>query len=152
VISVAYLALAPDLAAPTAGSDAAASSWRPVDDVLAAPSRLAFDHARILADAVERARSKLEYTPLASAFCANLFTIRDLRRVYEAVWGVELDPRNFHRKITTTPEFVVPTGEHSAGEGGRPAALFRRGGATLLHPAMLRPAPGGTLDESDSAR
>ena len=50
-----------------------------------------------------------------------------------------LDPRNFHRKVTGTPGFVEPAGHSTAGERGRPAQLFRRGAAALLHPPMLRP-------------
>ena len=63
--------------------------------------------------------------------------------MYEAVWGRTLDPRNFHRKVTKTPGFVVPVGRPApvGPEGGRPAALFRRGEATQLHPAMLRESP-----------
>ena len=102
---------------------------------------LAFDHDQVLAAGVERARAKLEYTPLAAAFVGETFTVADLRRVYEAVWGGGLDPRNFHRKVTGTPGFLVPLGRPApvGPEGGRPAALFRRGGATALRPAMLRP-------------
>ena len=140
VVTVAYLALAPDLPAPAAGTDASAARWAPVDDLLATPARLAFDHATILADGVERARAKLEYTPLAAAFCPPEFTIAELRHVYEAVWGTSLDPRNFHRKVTGTPGFVEETGASTARHGGRPAQLYRRGDASLLHPAMLRPA------------
>lgn len=141
VVSTAYLALVPDLPSPVAGSDASDAAWRPVDDVVgrSGSRSLAFDHRRILVDGVERARSKLEYTPLATAFCPPSFTIAELRRVYEVVWGVELDPRNFHRKVTGADGFVVPTGGTSRGEAGRPAQLFRRGTASLLHPAMLRP-------------
>ena len=141
VISVAYLALLPEPDAPVAGSDAAAAAWEPVDALLGAPRRLAFDHHRILSDGVERARAKLEYTPLATAFCPPEFTINELRRVYETVWGTTLDPRNFHRKVTGTPGFVEPTGAVTNRGGGRPAQLFAAGDATLLHPAMLRPAP-----------
>ena len=139
VLSVAYLALVPDLPEPTAGSDAADASWHPVDEFLEARESMAFDHQEILTDAVERARSKLEYSPIGAAFCAEPFTINELRQVYEAVWGCELDPRNFHRKITGTPGFVAATGERTTRQGGRPAALYRVGTARLLHPPMLRP-------------
>lgn len=139
VITVAYLALVPDLPAPVAGTDASAARWTGAGTLLADPSRLAFDHARILADGVERARAKLEYTPLGAAFCPPEFTIAELRHVYEAVWGTELDPRNFHRKVTGTPGFVVETGATTTRNGGRPAHLYRRGDRVLLHPAMLRP-------------
>ncbi|MEU6756601.1 NUDIX domain-containing protein [Streptomyces sp. NPDC046685] len=143
VVSVAHLVLAPDLPAPRAGGDANSARWAPVDELLAAADEgaagLAFDHAQILADGVERARSKIEYSSLATAFCPPEFTVGELRRVYEAVWGVALDPRNFHRKVTGTPGFLVPAGGTTTRQGGRPAQLFRAGGATLLNPPMLRP-------------
>ncbi|WP_109593599.1 NUDIX hydrolase [Actinoplanes xinjiangensis] len=137
VITVAYLALLPDLPSPVAGSDAASASWHPVDDV-----ELAFDHDRILADGIERARAKLEYTPLATAFCPPEFTVAELRAVYETVWRTRLDPRNFHRKVTGAEGFVEPTGGTVIRDRGRPAQLFRRGPATLLHPPLLRSAAG----------
>lgn len=136
VVTVAYLALLPDLPTPVAGTDAASAAWLPVTGL--PTTSLAFDHDRILADGLERARAKLEYTPLASAFCPPEFTVAQLRSVYETVWGTRLDPRNFHRKVTGTPGFVVPVGRSTAGERGRPAQLYRRGPATVLHPPMLR--------------
>ena len=131
-VSVAYLGLAPDLPAP----DTPQMSWQPVR----ALTQMAFDHERILQDGVERARSKLEYTALAAAFCRDEFTVADLRRVYEIVWGVQLDPRNFHRKVTGARDFLVETGAVTASGGGRLAQLYRRGSAELLHPPMLRPS------------
>jgi len=139
VVTVAYLALGPDLPDPVAGTDAAAAEWIAVDEVLAGRRPLAFDHGRILADGVERARAKLEYTPLATAFCPQPFTVAELRRVYEIVWDVPLDPRNFHRKVTGADGFLEPTGETTTRNGGRPAQLYRRGNANLLIPPMLRP-------------
>ncbi len=138
VLSVGHLALVPDLPDPTIGPEVAAEvtaiAWYPVADVVG----LAFDHDRILADGVERARAKLEYTTLAAAFCPREFTVSQLRMIYEAVWGRELDPRNFNRKVTGTPGFLDATGRMTAGGRGRPAQLFRRGPARALHPPMLR--------------
>ena len=138
VVSVAYLALAPDLPTPTGGSDALEAMWLPVGNRQDPKNRLAFDHEILLADGIERARSKLEYTPLASSFCADEFTVAELRRVYEAVWGVELDPRNFHRKVTSTPGFVQPTGKRTTRDGGRPAQTYRAGDAKTLYPPLMR--------------
>ncbi|HUR02434.1 MAG TPA: NUDIX hydrolase [Nonomuraea sp.] len=139
VVSISYLAFAPDLPDPRAGTDAAAAVWHPVDDV----PRLAFDHQRILADGVERARSKLEYTPLATAFAGDTFTISELRLIYESVWGTPLHAGNFHRKVLSVPGFVEGTGETTqtgGPKGGPRAKLYRAGDARLLHPALLRPS------------
>ena len=75
---------------------------------------------------------------MAAAFCPPEFTVAELRRVYEAVWGMPMDPRNFHRKVTGAAGFLEPTGRATTRDGGRPAQLFRRGSASLLHPPMLR--------------
>lgn len=139
VVSVAWLAVVPQGSAPTAGSDAAAAEWRRVN-ALQDEGRLAFDHHTILADGVERARSKLEYTALATAFVEPEFTIADLRGVYEVVWGVGVDARNFHRKVTGAG-FIEPTGESVQRGPGRPAALYRRvKGADELYPPLTRSA------------
>ncbi|QUQ64555.1 NUDIX hydrolase [Kutzneria sp. CA-103260] len=139
IISVAYLAIAPSLPEPTAGTDAASASWRPVDDILSGHTKLAFDHHQILADGVERARTKLEHSALGTAFCDETFTIADLQQVYEAVWGVQLDPRNFYRKVQAVPGFIVPAGDERRTTKGRPARLFRPGPRTVLHPPLVRP-------------
>jgi 8-oxo-dGTP diphosphatase len=144
VVSVAYVGFAAqsDVAA---GSDAADARFWTIDDLAIdrIGSRdgvpLAFDHARVVADAVERARAKLEYTTLATSFLDEPFTLGELRRVYEAVWAEPLHEGNFRRKVLSTPGFVEPTGQ-SARTDGRPAALYRRGPALRLHPAILRGA------------
>ncbi|MEU0520976.1 NUDIX domain-containing protein [Streptosporangium sp. NPDC006007] len=139
IVSVSYLAFAPGLPDPRAGSDAADAAWHRADRV----PELAFDHGRILGDGLERARSKLEYTPLATTFVGETFTISELRGVYETVWGVPLHAGNFHRKVLSVPGFVEGTGEttESGGPRGGPRAkLYRAGDARLLHPALLRPA------------
>jgi len=135
IVSVAFLALAPDLPVPTGGSDAQAARWEPVESAI---GKLAFDHDRIATDAVERARGHLEHTTLATAFLPEMFTIPELRRIYEVVWGTTVDPRNFNRKIANTEGFIEPVGQRRFQPAGRPAALYRRGPATDLIPPMLR--------------
>lgn len=141
IVSVAYLAIAPGLPEPFAGTDAAGASWQPVEDVLTGRLRVAFDHRRIIADGVERARDKLESTALATAFCDETFSIADLQAVYEAVWGVALDQRNFYRKVQAVPDFIVPAEAARRITKGRPARLFRAGPRTVLHPPIVRPEP-----------
>jgi 8-oxo-dGTP diphosphatase len=142
VITVSYVALMPNLPLPTTGGDARDARWVPVNATVPGPSsqtlELAFDHRHILGDAVERVRSKLEYTTLATAFCPSEFSIAELRRIYEIIWGQPLDPPNFHRKVTSVPGLLTPTSATSDRDRGRSARLYRRGPATLLHPPILR--------------
>lgn len=136
-LSVAWLAILPASSDPQAGSDASHAAWKPVDTLLGR-TRLAFDHKRILSDAVERTRAKLEYTNLATAFLGEEFTIAQLRQVYEVIWGHPLDAGNFHRKVTRTEGFVEPTGRRQNVGRGRPAELFRAGSEVTLNPPVTR--------------
>ncbi|WP_405878825.1 NUDIX hydrolase [Streptomyces sp. NBC_01136] len=154
VVSVAFAALLPDpppdfvrgyphLASPEphGGGDAAQARWVPYGSV----GPLAFDHDRILADAHERVGAKFEYTCLATSFCPPEFTLGELQRVYETVWGTTLDRPNFRRKVLATQGFVeqVPGAARLTGGRGKPAALYRAGGATALYPPLLRPPSEG---------
>jgi 8-oxo-dGTP diphosphatase len=145
VVTIAYLAFIAVPPVPRAGDDAHQARFFAVDDLAIAElgnpdgTPLGFDHPQIIADGVERARAKLEYTTLATAFVDEPFTLGELRRVYEAVWGMPLHEANFRRKVLGTPGFVEPTGE-TAPTDGRPAQLYRKGAATTLHPPILRPS------------
>ncbi|MEU6041423.1 NUDIX domain-containing protein [Actinomadura sp. NPDC047616] len=147
VVSVAYLAIAPGLPEPIAGTDAAGARWQRADQVLSGDLELAFDHRRIVEDGVERARAKLEHSALATAFCGPTFTITDLQRVYEAVWGISLDPRNFYRKVQKTSGFIVPAGPERKVTTGRPARLFKAGPRKILYPPMVRPVEPSNAKE-----
>ncbi len=140
VVSVAYLVLLSLDAEPLVGAGHATAGYFPVDAILASRSPappLAFDHRRIVADAVDRARSKLEYTTLGAALLPEEFTLGDLRRVYESVWGVALHHSNFARKVRSVEGFVEPTGRRAAASGA--PELFRKGDAELMMPALMRP-------------
>lgn len=131
VVTVAYLAVLRDVGVVVGGSDAAAADLIPVSDVLSGDVELAFDHRRIVEDAVERVRTELEVSGIATAFVGTTFTMAELRAVYEAVWGVQLDAANFRRSLVTDDDWVVPTGRRArpGPAGGRPAELYRAGGA-----------------------
>jgi 8-oxo-dGTP diphosphatase len=150
VITVAYLALGPDMPAPAAGTDARAARWVPIREALDGGIQLAFDHSAILREALEKARSQLEYTTVAAAFCPEPFSISDLRHVYEAVWGIPLDPSNFRRKVTRAWQFLEATGDRRL-QLGRPAALYRRGSAQQLFPPLLRSSDISRSDKRGAA-
>lgn len=126
VVTVAYLAICAEIPALRHGGDAAAAALTPVDEVEHGKVRLAFDHEQIVQDAVDRIRSKLEYTALAAKFCPPTFTISQLRRVYEVVWGVRFDPGNFHHDFVASGAFKrFPGAARGPWSGrGRPGVLW----------------------------
>jgi 8-oxo-dGTP diphosphatase len=131
VVTVAYLAVVRDVGSVAGGTDAAAAALIPVSDVLNGKVALAFDHLRIVSDAVERVRFEIEVSGLATAFVGPTFTLAELRAVYEAVWGVQLDAANFRRSVVAEEGWVIPTGRRAqpGPAGGRPAELYRAGRA-----------------------
>jgi 8-oxo-dGTP diphosphatase len=141
VVTVAYLAVLHEVGAVVAGTDAAEAALVPVADVLAGRVELAFDHERILRDAVARVRVELEVSGVATAFVGPTFTLAELRGVYEAVWGVELDGANFRRSVAADADWVIPTGRRarSGAAGGKPAELFRAGRAWKHGGPIRRP-------------
>ena len=142
ITSVAYLAFMPDPGQPEAGTEVRSAAFVPVDALGGVTEggtvELAFDHATIIADALERLAAKLEYTTVAAAFLPERFTLAELRGIYETVWGAKLDAGNFTRKVTGVDGFVEPVSARRK-TGGRSAQLFTRGGATWMLPPMLRP-------------
>jgi 8-oxo-dGTP diphosphatase len=137
VVSVAYLALTAERPTLSPGTDASGAGWVDLDDAVAGP--LAFDHADILRAGVERARSKLEYTTLATTLAGPDFTLGEFQHVYEVVWGQRLQRANFRRKVLNTPGFVEATSERRQGRtGGAPATVYRPGSGHNLAPPMIR--------------
>ncbi|WP_127124552.1 NUDIX hydrolase [Pseudoflavitalea rhizosphaerae] len=74
------------------------AEWFP----MAAIPLLIFDHQQM----VERARERLQYKaalhPILFELLPERFTIRQLLDLYEAVYGKELDKRNFVRKLKSS--------------------------------------------------
>jgi 8-oxo-dGTP diphosphatase len=121
VISVAYIALVRAEAQTLRVSDESTDvRWFPVAGL---PGQLAFDHDHILETALDRLRSKLEYTTLAFQLLPEYFSILELKQIYERILDSELDKGNFYRKIK---EAGVLEETNLMREGrGRPTRLWR---------------------------
>lgn len=133
-VAVACLVVVGDLDAHV---DSSPALWMTVQD--AAETRLGFDHDLIFRDGLSRLRNWLQHKTIATKFCPAQFTVAQLRQVYEVVWETELDPANFHRKVTGVAGFLVPTTRQTGGTRGRPAQYYRAGTATDLSPPVPRP-------------
>ncbi|HSW04287.1 NUDIX hydrolase [Aquabacterium sp.] len=119
----AYFALiAGEKLALAKGANAADVAWFPVDALLAR-QRLAFDHREIVQAAVERLRSKVEYTSLPAFLLAEPFTLPQLQRMYECVLGRAVDKSGFRTRMLAAG-FLAEAG-HVDGESNRPAMGYR---------------------------
>lgn len=99
VITVAYFALVKlDGYIIQAGDDAKNVRWFPLSQI---PS-LAFDHDRIIRIALNRLRGKIRYQPIGFELLAEKFTMPELQNLYETVLELQLDRRNFRKKMLDT--------------------------------------------------
>jgi 8-oxo-dGTP diphosphatase len=122
VISVAYVAIIrADAQKLRVSEESVDVCWFPVQRL---PGQLAFDHDHILATALDRLRSKLEYTTLAFQLLPEVFSILELKHIYEQILGGDdLDKGNFYRKIKDS-NVLEDTGMRREGRG-RPTTLYR---------------------------
>jgi 8-oxo-dGTP diphosphatase len=88
-----------------------------------APGRLPYDHADIIALAVEHTRSRYTDKPDPDRLLGDEFTLRELRLAHEAVAGQPAQRDTFRRAMEP---HLAATGTMTTGTRGRPAELFRR--------------------------
>lgn len=72
--------------------------WHVVGDI----QSLAFDHKEILHQSLYALRKKIQEEPVIFNLLEKKFSMRDLQQVFEQILGVELDRRNFRKKIFST--------------------------------------------------
>lgn len=158
LVTIAYWALYGE-------QDVAASHAGIVEDPLAeadpnvawfsadALPELAFDHGEIVAYALDRLRSKTEYSTVAYRFLGRKFTLAQLRAVREAILGEAIDPANFRRQALAQGH-LVDTGELTSGDRHRPARLYEFAGAagSKADPERIGDAGRGRSTDADSAR
>ncbi|MFI3294908.1 MAG: NUDIX hydrolase [Rikenellaceae bacterium] len=93
--------------------------WAVVDSI----KHLAMDHKLILADALDVLCNELISSPIAFELLPRKFTIRELQTLYSAILGVEIDNRNFRKKVLTC-QFLIPTGEKEKAVAHKPAQYY----------------------------
>ena len=136
-VATAYLGLVPSQVKTTIPTYA---QWMPVNHL----PQMAYDHADIISEGVDRLRAKLSYTNIAFALAPPDFTMAELTHLYQAALGHEVSPTNLQRVLTRRGQ-LAPTGQRKAPgtKGGRPARRFRFTKHTLqvTDPfAILRPS------------
>ncbi|WP_394834166.1 NUDIX hydrolase [Pendulispora rubella] len=115
-VSAVYYTFVLSETRPSAGDDAADAAWHGLRSLRKLP--LAFDHGRIIAAARVRLQEKLHTPTLGTAFrlVPQHFTLTQLQRVYEAVFGRTLDARNFRARLLQSKAVVAldarKTGRH----------------------------------------
>lgn len=121
IVTIAYYALVNILNHKVqAATDARDAAWFPMSDL----PPLAFDHAKILATAQERLRSKVQYQPIGFELLPRTFTLSQLQHLYEAILGRAIDKRNFRKKILSFG-FLEETGQVEKNVPHREAKLYR---------------------------
>lgn len=120
VVSVAYMALLPSDTTPVYTTDEySAIRWFPVSRL----PNMAYDHFSMIRMAVDRLKSKLEYSNIVFGLLPEKFPLSELREVYESILGRELDKRNFRKKVLSLG-IIKDTDEVQEGVQHRPPKLY----------------------------
>ena len=94
--------------------------WYPIKKL----PNLAFDHAQIIASCYTRLQKSLHERPIGFEMLPKEFTLSQLQTLYEVVLDIELDKRNFRRKLRSL-NLLLETGNTQQAVSHRPAKLFR---------------------------
>lgn len=125
-LSVVYRALV-DAAGfrPSAGKRIEALEWRPVELAMD-DRRMAFDHAELVARAVEITRAEVRDLALHGSLFPRTFTLGELQSMCEAVLGPgeDLDKSSFRRRLADRKLVEPVEGEMRTGPN-RPAQVYR---------------------------
>jgi len=123
-LAIVYRALLPaESFKPVAGKRLEELRWVPADSA-AADGQLAFDHAKLIALAVEVTRAETEQLLLPAGFLPESFTLGELQQTCEEILGQPLDKSSFRRKLSDRG-LVEPVAGEMRGGANRPAQVYR---------------------------
>lgn len=84
---------------------------------------LAFDHKEIMDICLERLRVHLRERPIGFGLLPEQFSLKQLQMLYETVLDVELDKRNFRRKLRSL-DILIDLNTNQEMVNHRPAKLY----------------------------
>ncbi len=85
---------------------------------------MAFDHLEIVTKCYSILQKKLRESPIGFNLLPKKFTLQELQGLYEAVLAVNLDKRNFRRKLNSL-DILIDVNENQESVAHRPAKLYR---------------------------
>ena len=85
---------------------------------------LIFDHEEMVRKARKRMRMKASSAPIGFNLLPELFTLTQLQRLYEVIYGETLDKRNFRKRVAAM-DFIEKTDKIDKTGSKRGAALYR---------------------------
>ena len=95
------------------------ASWISLKSVV----ELIFDHDRMVEHALQKLRYKAALHPIGFELLPAKFTIPQLQKLYEAIYDMQLDRRNFSRKILSTG-LLESTGEKDTNSVTKKGQLY----------------------------
>jgi len=95
------------------------AKWFPANNL----PELGFDHKQIILEAYEDLKVKCLQEPIIFELLPDKFTINDVQDLYQSILGIEIDNRNFRRKLINK-KYIVPLDEKQVGVSKRPAQLY----------------------------
>jgi len=120
IVTVAYFALVKINKSVLQHTIEGVARWHSVLNI----KQLAFDHKSILLKALEALSQQLLNEPIAFELLPKRFTIRQLQNLYEAILGIEIDNRNFRKKVLNFP-CIRLLDEKEKGVAHKPARLYK---------------------------
>lgn len=120
VISVAYYALINVKDYKEEQMERYRLKWVDVNDL----PELYSDHNAMVRKALQTLRRKISHEPIGFNLLPDLFTLTQLQRLYEAVYGEELDKRNFRKRVKDM-DFIEKTDNIDKKSSRRGAYLYK---------------------------
>lgn len=123
-MSLVYRSLVQADIETTPGKRVLALQWRAIDDIYESKD-LAFDHAQLVAQAVQATRQEIRDLRFPAGWVPEVFTLGELQSLSEAVLGTALDKVTFRRRIEVSGVAVAVDGKMRSGGAHRPAQLYQ---------------------------